>query len=71
MERIKNLNKWMKDKTAVKVDESAANCTWFFFKDESILLLEAEAVGHGLYGCIPYEATEKDYNEANKKPEGA
>lgn len=66
MKPIKDLSKHLKGKIVQKVDTSACNCVWMFFADGSILLLEAESVGHGLVGPVPYEATAEEYAEATK-----
>lgn len=66
MQRIENLNKWMKGKCVQSVNEKACNCTFIVFTDGSILCLEVEAVDHGFYGVVPYEMTQEAYKQSQR-----
>ena len=59
MKPIKQLNKFMKGKTVKRVDTSAVNCTTIHFTDGTSVLLEAENVGNGIHGPVPYEVPAK------------
>jgi hypothetical protein len=52
--QVDKLTSHMVGKTIKRIDETACNCLNFEFTDGTELLLEVEAVGHGLYGNIGY-----------------
>lgn len=59
MTRIEKPGPWLKGKTIDRVDDSAANCTTFYFTDGTACMMEAENLGHGLIGPIYYEIDPK------------
>jgi glyoxylate utilization-related uncharacterized protein len=56
MQRIENPDQWMRGKTVKKVDsKSAVNCNTILFEDGTAAYIEADHMGHGIYGPAWYE----------------